>query len=207
MQPTAPPLFEIRGLRACELKAENMVELQAFFDANPLYFEAVGGAPASSQEAVDEFEGELPTGWSYTKKWLLGFVDESNSLVGMANVVSDLLANSVWHIGLYIVATSRHGTGDAKAVYDALEDWAIFNGATWLRLGVVKGNVRAERFWERAGFVDVRTREGVEIGRKVNTIRVMSKALAGGSVAEYLALITRDRSEPQNVLSQVDRSK
>jgi GNAT superfamily N-acetyltransferase len=196
MQLTAPSLFAIGGLRAYELKAESMAELQTFFDANPLYFEAVGGAPAVPTEAIDEFESEPPKGWSFTKKWLLGFVDESNSLMGMASVVSDLLANSVWHIDLYIIATSRHGRGDAKAVYEALERWATSNGAMWLRLGVVAGNVRAERFWERAGFVEVRSREGVEIGIKVNTIRVMSKALAGGSVAEYLALVARDRPEP-----------
>jgi GNAT superfamily N-acetyltransferase len=200
MQPTAQLLFEIHGLRAYELRAESMAELQAFFDANPLYFESVGGAPAIPTEAIDEFEGEPPKGWSFTKNWLLGFVDESNSLMGMANVVSDLLANSVWHIGLYIVATSRHGTGEAKAVYEALEAWAVSNGAKWLRLGVVKGNVGAEKFWERAGFIEVRTRQGVEIGTKVNTVRVMSKALAGGSVAEYLALVVRDRPEPQNAL-------
>ena len=91
-------------------------------------------------------------------------------------------------------------TGEAKAVYEALEAWAVSNGAKWLRLGVVKGNVRAEKFWERAGFIEVRTRQGVEIGTKVNTVRVMSKALAGGSVAEYLALVVRDRPEPQNAL-------
>lgn len=200
MQATAKPLFEIRGLRAYELKAENMAELQAFFDANPLYFEAVGGAPAIPTEAINQFKSELPKGWSFTKKWLLGFVDDSNSLMGMANVVSDLWANGVWHIGLFLVATSRNGTGDAKAIYEALEGWAISNRARWLRLGVVRGNVRAEKFWERAGFIEVRTREGVEIGSKVNTIRVMSKALAGGSVAEYLELVSRDRPEPENAL-------
>ena len=188
----------MRGLRAYELKAEDMTELQAFFDANPMYFEGVGGTPAVPTEAIDEFESDLPEGWSFTKKWLLGFVDQSNALMGMANVVSDLLANSVWHIGLYIIATSRHGSGDAKAVYETLEGWATSNGARWLRLGVVAGNTRAERFWERAGFIEVRTREGVEIGTKVNTIRVMSKSLAGGSVAEYLALVARDRPESEN---------
>ncbi len=200
MQPTAQPFFTIRSLRAYELNAEDMAELQAFFDANPLYFEAVGGTPASPTEAIDEFQSDLPEGWSFTKKWLLGFVDESNALIGMVNVVSDLLASHVWHIGLYIIATSRHGNGDAKTVYQALEGWAASNGAKWLRLGVVAGNTRAERFWERAGFVEVRTREGIEIGTKINTIRVMSKSLAGGSVAEYLALVARDRPESQNAL-------
>lgn len=196
MHATAPPLFDVRGLRAHELVAEHLPELQAFFDANPLYFETVGGAPAGPTEAIEVFEGEWPDGWSHTRKWLLGFVDESNVLVGMAQMVSDLLAPGVWHLGLYIIATSRHGRGDAMAVYEALEAWAASQGARWVRLGVVKGHARAERFWERAGLVETRTRDAVQIGHRVHTIRVMSKALAGGSMAEYLAMVPRDRPEP-----------
>src|SRR5258705_9166242 len=29
------------------------------------------------------------------------------------------------------------------------------SGALWLRLGVVEGNLRAERFWENSGYVDI----------------------------------------------------
>jgi GNAT superfamily N-acetyltransferase len=86
----------------------------------------------------------------------------------MANVVSDLLAPTVWHIGTFIVATSRHGRGDAQVIYDNLEAWARRNGAQWLRLGVVKGNLRAEHFWERQGFAQTRLRPGVSMGRLTN---------------------------------------
>lgn len=111
MHATVPPLFEVRTLRAHELVAEHLPYLQAFFDANPLYFETVGGAPAGPTEAVEAFEGEVPAGWSFTRKWLVGIVDESNAFVGMAQLVSDLLAQGVWHLGLDIIATSCHGTG------------------------------------------------------------------------------------------------
>jgi len=63
-------------------------------------------------------------------------------------------------------------------------------------LGVVEGNTRAERFWEKAGFVQVRKRYSVEMGNLVNTLRIMAKPLAGGTLAEYLALVSRDRPEP-----------
>ena len=116
----------------------------------------------------------------------------------MANVVSDLLAPGVWHIGLFIVATSRYGTGDAQALYRGLETWAAANGANWLRRGVVQGNVRAERFWEALGFVQTRTRSGVEMGKLTNTLRVMVKPLASGTLEQYLSLVERDRPELQN---------
>ena len=63
---------------------------------------------------------------------------------------------------------------------------------TWMRLGVVAGNGRAERFWEKCGFVEVRRREELMMGAKINTVRVMVKPLAGGALPDYLAAVKRD---------------
>lgn len=188
-------LFAVNGLLAFEIGAHDVPELQCFFETNPDYFVTVTGEPPAAQEAEDEFWGGLPDGWSFGKKWLLGFRNDAGLLVGMANVVSDLLAPHVWHIGLFIVATSRHGTGDAKALYHGLESWTMALGAEWLRLGVVLGNARAERFWERLGFTETRTRGNIAMGKRVNTVRVMMKPLAGGTLPQYLSLIERDRPE------------
>ena len=76
-----------------------------------------------------------------------------------------------------------------------LERWAHEHGARWLRLGVAAGTTRAERFWQRCGFVEVRRRDGVQIGPRAHSMRVMFKPLAGGSLQEYLALIARDRPD------------
>ena len=189
------PASPIAGLRAVELGSGDEPVLQRFFEANPLYFLAVNGAPAGPGEAHEEIHGELPAGWAFTKKWIVGYLDTDNQVVALANVVSDLLASGVWHIGTFIVATSRHGSGDAQVLYRGVEDWARANGARWLRLGVVRGNVRAERFWEALGYVETRTRAGVEMGRLTNTLRVMVKPLAGGTLEQYLQLVPRDRPE------------
>ena len=193
MHHTELPPSPLPTLRTVEITSELESKLQRFFDANPEYFEAVLGEPAGPNEAHEEIHGELPAGWSFTKKWLVGYVDESGALVAMANVVSDLLAPGVWHIGLLMVATSRHGTGDARAIYQGLESWAASNGATWLRLGVVQGNGRAEHFWESLGFIQTRTRAGVEMGKVTNTLRVMVKPLGDHSLDRYLSLVQRDR--------------
>jgi hypothetical protein len=41
--------------------------------------------------------------------------------------------------------------------------------------------------------VQVRTREGITMGRQVNTVSIQVKALAGGRVDEYLERVERDR--------------
>jgi GNAT superfamily N-acetyltransferase len=188
-------LFGAGAFRAFELHAGDVPALQRFIDGNPEYYLAVNGQAPGAREAQEEFDGGLPAGWPYTKQWTIGFVDEAGATVAVASVVSDLLAAGVWHIGLCIVATSLHGSGAAQAMYRELEAWARGQGAQWLRLGVVEGNARAERFWERTGYAEVRKRSGVETGRLTHTVRVMVKPLAGGKLPEYLALVARDRPE------------
>lgn len=192
MADVALPESPLSSLRTFELTPATEPLLQRFFEANPLYFHAVQGEPAGPREAHEEITGLPPADMPYTKKWLIGYADEDGELAAMANVITDLLARHVWHIGLFLVATARHGSGDAQALYRGLEEWAVQHGAQWLRLGVVAGNTRAERFWESHGFVDVRTRDDVVMGKLTQTVRVMVKPLRGGSLDSYLALVPRD---------------
>lgn len=191
----ALPLSSIAGIHAIELDAGSEAKLQAFFDANPAYFLATQGCPAGPGEAHEEIHGELPAGWSFTRKWVIGYVDTRGALVALANLISDILAPDVWNVSTFIVATDRHGCGDAQRLYRGLEEWAVAQGAQWLRLGVVQGNTRGERFWEAAGYVQTRLRSGVQFGELTRTLRVMFKPLAGGTREQYLALVARDRPE------------
>jgi GNAT superfamily N-acetyltransferase len=188
-------LFSGPGFRAVEVGEDDVPELQRFFEANPEYFLIVGGEEPGADTAREEFEDRPPAGWPYGRVWLIRFVDGAGNMTGVAEVVSNLLADGVWHIGLFLVATSLHGSGVAKVLYAGLEDWMRRGGARWLRLNVVVGNGRAERFWEGAGYREVRQRGGVEIGRRINTVRVMTKPLANGLLAEYLRMVARDRPE------------
>ena len=178
------------------LGQDDATELQRFFDANPEYFLSVDGEPPAPDAAAHELVDVPPAGMPYREMVLLGFTDgddRRSALVGMATVVGGFISEHVWHIGLFIVATSLHGSGAAQAIYRALERWMGERGAQWIRLGVVAGNARAERFWERSGYLETRRRGPLEMGRKTNMLRVMVKPLAGGSVAEYLTLVERDR--------------
>jgi GNAT superfamily N-acetyltransferase len=200
MNPTDPalPPSPIAGVRVVELGAGSERLLQEFFDANPGYFLIIQGEPAGPSEAHEEIHGELPAGWNFTRKWVLGYVDASDRLIALANLVSDIIAPGVWNVSTFMVATEHHGTGAAQRLYRSLEHWARANGAKWLRLGVVQGNARGERFWESAGFVQTRLREGMPFGKQTNTLRVMFKPLDGGTLEEYLSLVPRDRPELPN---------
>jgi ribosomal protein S18 acetylase RimI-like enzyme len=124
---------------------------------------------------------------------VIGLRDAVGELRALADVISDLLAPGVWHLGLFIVAVELHGTGAALDCYQALECWMRSQGARFVRLGALAGNERAARFWRARGFVGTRRREGVSMGRLTHTLIAMAKPLGDTTLAEYLTLVPRDR--------------
>ncbi len=189
----ALPGCSFAGIRVVELLVSDAAELQHFFEQAPAYFIAVNGEPAGPTEAREELQGYLPAGWRCSRMYWLGYRDAQDQLVAVVNIAADLLAAGVWHIGLLLVHTRLHRTGLARQLHADLESWAASKGAQWLRLTVVVGNTRAERFWPKLGYVSVRTREGITMGRQVNTVSIQVKALAGGRMDEYLEKVELDR--------------
>lgn len=181
------------GICVAELGSDDEMRLQRFFDESPGYFLTIHGEPATPDEARTELRHELPAGFTFSQKWTLGFEDPDGALVAVAQLVSDLMEPGVWQIGLFMVAPDRHGTGDAQALYDDLQRWTQANGAQWLRLAVVHGNVPAERFWQRQGFSEIRRRDGVEMGKRLNTLIMMIKPLTGGTPEHYIKHVERER--------------
>ncbi|HEV7914618.1 MAG TPA: GNAT family N-acetyltransferase [Albitalea sp.] len=191
--PEQTALFACGPLRARELGTGDVPALQRFFENNPEYFLSVNGQGPDSVEAQREFDDLPPDGMPFGRIWRLGFVDEADRLVGMATVLSDFIVAGTWHIGLFVVATALHGTGLSQTIYRQLERWIADSGGRWVRLGVVQGNVKAERFWLQVGYTQVRERGPVTMGLRSNMLRVMVKPLAGGALADYLAQMVRDR--------------
>lgn len=183
------------GLVPREITLDDVELLQRFFVENPEYFHIVHGCAPQPDEARDEIDDALPADWSYTYKWKMGYFDGEGRLRAFVGVVSDLLAPGVWHIGLFMLATACHGGPIARQLHRELECWAAGQGARWLRLSVVEGNARAQGFWSACGYAEVRTRDGIELGRLRHRVRIMIKPLAEDSLADYLALMPRDRCE------------
>jgi GNAT superfamily N-acetyltransferase len=126
------------GYRLRELGAGDVAAVQRFFEANPEYFLTVNGEGPRPDEAQAEFSDLPPAEMAYRAMWLLGFEDGAGALIGVATIVGDFIAAQVWHIGLFIVASSLHGSGVADALYRRLERWMAQQGARWVRLGVVQ---------------------------------------------------------------------
>lgn len=196
MSSTLAAPFEAPPYSVVELGPADVDRLQAFLERNPEYALAVEGHPPADDAAHEALHAQVPADWPQGRHWRLGVTDVQGDLVALLDIVTDLLAPGVWHVGLFLIATALHGTGAARALHRQMETWARAGGARWLRLGVVRGNARAERFWARQGYREVRTREGIAMGARVNVVRVMVKPLEGGSLDHYLGLVPRDRPDP-----------
>ena len=174
------------------LAAGQVPLLQALFDANPGYFQAVNGRPAAPDEAQLEFDELPPPHLPFRQRWVAGLFSDGGALLGTLVLVADLGAAGVWHIALLLIDQAHHGSGLAAQVMAGLQAWARGQGAQWLRLGVVVGNRRAQGFWLRQGFTVTRLRRGIDTGGRLNDLQVMVKPLAGGTLADYLTLVPRD---------------
>lgn len=189
-------LIEFDGHRLVEMEAADIGALQNFYEANPEYNLIVAGQPPHATLAYEDFYELPPAEFPFTKKTMIGLVDQSGALLGVADIVSDLFAAHVWHIGFFMVATKHYGSGLAAKFYHALETWMAGQGARWLRLGVVADNPRGKSFWQRNGYQKVRTRESFyQNAGRTHTLDVLVKPLADNNVHDYLALVVRDRPE------------
>lgn len=179
---------------ATEADRSAAAELQAFYEANPEYYEITHGHAPAPDAALKGFDFRPPADMPYTAlpMWLIR-ERESGRVIGEVSVAIDLLAPGVTHLGFFMVATSRHGTGFAAELHAAYEAWAIRQGARWLRLGVVEAHRRANRFWLRQGYVEVCQRRDYVLGDLSHTLRVMVKPLRSNSLDDYIAAVPRDR--------------
>jgi GNAT superfamily N-acetyltransferase len=194
-QPGDTELFATARFRVRRLDTHDLVALQQLFDANPDYFLIVNGRRPRADEAQSEFTEMPPPALPHGQRWFAGAFDARGALQSVLHFVSDLMAPGVWHIALFFIATPLHGTGAARELYGALETWMAGAGAQWIRLGVVAGNAKAERFWARMGYTQTRVRLGVDTGGKINDMRILVKPLRGEPLARYLQRVARDHPD------------
>ena len=179
---------------ATEADRSAVAELQAFYEANPEYYEITHGHAPAPDAALKGFDFRPPADMPYTAlpMWLIR-KRESGRVVGEVSVATDLLAPGVTHLGFFMVATALQGTGFGAELHASYEAWAIWQGARWLRLGVVEAHRRAHRFWMRQGYAEVCQRPDYVLGDRSHTLRVMVKPLSSNSLDGYLAAVPRDR--------------
>lgn len=173
----------------------DLPRLQQFFDDNPDYFRNAYGAEPQPGLAASEMDDAPPPELPFEQRWVVGLFSNAGDLCGMATLWRNFIAEQVWLISLFMIARDQYGSGLAQNFYLHLERWMLNREARWIRLGVIEGSTRAERFWAQHGYTEVRRRIDTSHCPASQNIRVLVKSLKNNPLNEYLKLIVRDQPE------------
>jgi RimJ/RimL family protein N-acetyltransferase len=186
--------FQVRGLTAVALDAENGASLEELFARCNDYFELTFGLPPGPAEVQSAFVA-LPEGKSYDDKFLLGMFD-ADRLTGHVDIIRDYPESGHWTLGLILLEPDARSDGLGTEVMTALAAWVRDQGGSMLRAGVVAWNLPALRYFERAGFRAV-DRHEITSGVKRGDAVVFERSLGTRyedhihSLSTYLVVVHR----------------
>ena len=188
------PVFATDEFVVHEATRADVSELQALVEANPEYWLLTRGQLPPADFAAQCFEHYPPADMTYSANLILLVRDARISkLIGQLDVATDLMIRGVYHLGYFMIATQAYGTGLGYRLYKAYERWTLQREARWLRLGVFEANTRAEAFWRRLGYLELKRQDNYRFGNLSHTLITMLKPLSGATVDEYLEAVPRDR--------------
>ena len=125
--------------------------LQQVLDGAPDYAELVTGSPPGAADALSVFT-ILPDGKGYDDKFVLGIFSGS-AMVGCVDLIRGYPEPETAHIGLLLIAEPFQRRGLGAEAFAAVERLVTsWNGIERLRIGVLRSNTAAHRFWQRLGF-------------------------------------------------------
>ena len=129
----------------------DLAALQRLLEHAPGYAQIATAMPVSPSAAA-EMLAALPPGKSHEDKFVFG-VFKDQTLVGCVDLIRGYPSASVAYVGLLLIAEPYEGSGyGTQAFARVLEVAATWRTCNALRLGVLKTNERAMRFWSRLGF-------------------------------------------------------
>lgn len=174
--PTDAALEAGVALRPLHGEPDEMLALQRVIEDAPRYADLTTGAPPGSADAQSLYT-ILPDGKTYDDKFVLG-IHRDEAMVGCIDLIRGYPDPDTAHIGLLLIGEGQEGRGFGRAAYAGLEDLVrSWESCTRLRLGVVRSNDRALRFWSALGFVPTGEVKPYRYGSIVSEVVLYAKVL------------------------------
>ena len=153
-----------------------MLALQQVIEDAPRYAHLVTGVPPGAADAQSLYT-VLPDGKTYDDKFVFGIYSDA-AMVGCIDLIRGYPDPFTACIGLLLIAEQHEGKGIGRAAFEELERFIrSWNTCTLLRLGIVRTNDRAFRFWTRLGFAPTGEVKPHRYGTVVSEIVLYAKAL------------------------------
>ena len=112
--------------------------------------------PFVTEESIIKDMNALPPGKDMRDKYYLGYYD-GGKLIAVIDLIMAFPGESTAFIGFFMTDVSVQNAGIGSGVIGELCGKLSRAGVKSVRLGWVKGNPQAERFWHKNGFTETGT--------------------------------------------------
>lgn len=163
-------------MKALPLSVADAPRIDALYQHCLDYHLMADGEPAAPDAGREAFS-DVPPGHDPAQLLLLGMTGADGRLEVLAQTLRGYPAQGVWWIGLMLVAPEARGGGLGRAMLEDILTRALAAEAQELQLGVLDVNQDARRFWEREGFVWLRTTEPRQFGQRKHIVHVLRRPL------------------------------
>lgn len=164
--------YQIKSLQS----SDDLSPVLNIYKSNNEYFQIVSQEDAS-MDAILKDMTEVPPNTSTDQKCFC-LITENGNPIGVIDYIENYPDQDVLYIGLFLVDGKKHNRGIGSEIYKYIERIAMDEGYERIRLGVVQENIKGLRFWQKMGFITVKTVKS-SIKPETNwTIHVMEKRLS-----------------------------
>ena len=133
------------------LDEEDVPQIYELCSKNLLYYQYC--PPIVTEDLIRSDMKALPPGKALENKYYLGFFD-NNRLIAVMDFICAFPDEQTDFIGFFMVDSSLQKIGIGSSIIRELCAYLKCEGTTSVRLGWVNGNLQAEHFWKKNGFVE-----------------------------------------------------
>ena len=133
---------------------DDIVEIYALCRNNTLYYRYC--PPFVTQGSIESDMRALPPDKGYSDKYYLGYYD-GERLIAVMDLVLRYPDKDTAFIGFFMTDISIQNVGIGSGIIETLCSCLKSHGFSRIRLGWVKGNPQAERFWKKNLFIETGT--------------------------------------------------
>ena len=172
-----PNLFTIPGYQTTLIQGNDLGDLQSLLEKCADYSLMVDGTLPNPSEAASLLV-DCPVGKTIVDKFVFGFSNGEQGLIGMLDAVRDYPTQGDWWLGLLLLDPAQRNKGLGRRIYQSFEDWVSQQGARRIFLGVVEENQKAYQFWQKLGFVTVEKHPARQFGNLTHEVIILVRNLS-----------------------------
>ena len=149
------------GYEIIDIKKENFISIFEVYDTNKDFFLITQGGAATVEVSIKDIDA-LPPNCEIEQKTFISIWKEGK-VVGILDLIEKYPTQTSFWIGLLLVHGSLHDKRIGSMILNAVLNAGKKEGYKTVQLGVLNGNNRGMKFWEKHGFSILRYSENIVI--------------------------------------------